>query len=178
MKTKYLNELLFDSVANGDVEAVRFALDRGADAVARAEYDSTKLSTPLHVASCNNHVDIAALIIERGGYLDARDETGSTPLHCAGGSDMAALLLLHGANINAADDAGETLLHSVACAHDAEMVALLVEHGARHLISGAEGKSPMELAEMESAWDGEDEARLQTIESLKIPIVPEAALAE
>jgi ankyrin repeat protein len=62
-------------------------LDRGADIAApfveTAEWGST---SPIHIASTFGHVDIVWLLIERGGAIDALDNSRSddkTPLHYA-----------------------------------------------------------------------------------------------
>jgi ankyrin repeat protein len=56
---------------------VRRLLDQGADANARDELGQT----PLHHAACNDHRDVAELLIRRGAVVTARDNVGRTPLY-------------------------------------------------------------------------------------------------
>lgn len=90
-------------------------LDAGVD----ANYGTT---TPLHRAAHQESSDVAALLIERGAEVDARDAIGWTPLHYALLKDVdrpalrvAHMLLVHGADVNAATPAlGWTPLHFAA----------------------------------------------------------------
>ncbi|KAJ8613487.1 hypothetical protein CTAYLR_002150 [Chrysophaeum taylorii] len=87
---------------------------------------------PLHMASSGGVVDVLA---RAGAPIDARDEHGSTPLHCAtarGRVDAARALIAAGADVKAADFVeAQTALHRLA-AHDRaqELVDALVAAGA------------------------------------------------
>jgi hypothetical protein len=62
--------------AYGHLDVVRFLLDRGIDVGERHRGE-----TPLHVAAFGGHAEIVAVLLGRGGPVDARDEVwDGTPL--------------------------------------------------------------------------------------------------
>jgi hypothetical protein len=64
------------------------------------------MSTPLHRASSEGHVDVARVLLEHGAVATARDVGGRTPLHEAskqGYVKLARVLLEHGAVATAQD---------------------------------------------------------------------------
>lgn len=55
--------------------------------------------SPLTLAACGGHVDLASLLIERGANLEEVNDEGYTPLMEAareGHEEMVSLLLVHG----------------------------------------------------------------------------------
>jgi ankyrin repeat protein len=56
----------------GDVEAVRWLLDRGADPNARWSHWDAKV-TPLHLAAAQGHVDVVRLLLDAGADASIRD---------------------------------------------------------------------------------------------------------
>src|SRR5437762_2253717 len=65
--------------------------------------------------------------------VNAKDEDGLMPLHCAaeeGSKEMMELLLAYKADVNAEDDEGGTPLHWAADGGHKEIVELLLAHGA------------------------------------------------
>jgi ankyrin repeat protein len=81
--------------------------------------------TPLHLASRDNSIAIAKLLIERGADVDAKGNGGWTPLHLATANnhtEIAKLLIELGADVNAKDKYGWAPLDS---AQSDEMRALL-----------------------------------------------------
>ena len=103
---------LFIACGEGQVDAARLLLDKGAD-VNRADYHG---STPLHLACAAGHLDVARLLLEKGAEVDRATESGYTPLYAActhGRVGVARLLLDKGADVNKADKDGTTPLHIV-----------------------------------------------------------------
>ena len=104
---------------------------------------------PLHEAARHESMAVAALLIEHGVRVDARDRGGSTPLHRAArheSSELAALLIEHGAQVNARNDDGWTPLHWAALAQSTEVTGLLIERGAQVNARNDDGWTPLHVA--------------------------------
>ncbi|KAK3272790.1 hypothetical protein CYMTET_18930 [Cymbomonas tetramitiformis] len=85
------------------------------------------------------------------GVIDAQDKTGHTPLFWAvqtGGLDLARELLEGGASMEAAADTNNwTCLHQAALMGEANMVDLLLLHGAQAIAhDSSDGRTPMHIA--------------------------------
>ena len=88
---------------------VRLLLDRGA-AVGAAARNAMQVQ-PLHAAVASRNAETAALLLERGADVDARQQAGYTPLMgaaAAGRRDLVDLLLRHGADPALRSDDGKT----------------------------------------------------------------------
>jgi ankyrin repeat protein len=93
----------------GQLEAVILLLARGADVAKPAENSS--LVTPLHSAVAAGRADIAALLLDHGAPVDARQQGGFTALMSAalrGDDALVDLLLAHGAALDPIDDTGKS----------------------------------------------------------------------
>jgi ankyrin repeat protein len=92
---------------------------------------------------------IKALLAADAGLINARDNDGSTPLHCAiwkGHEAVVALLLELGADVNAHnqnDHWGTTPLHAAAHANQPRIAQLLIDHGAEVNAPDMEGRTPL-----------------------------------
>ena len=93
--------------------------------------------TALHHAAQGGHTETAALLLDRGADIKAKDYTesgyGRTALQLAalwGHTETAALLLDRGADIEAKAYYGQTALHYAARGGKAETAALLLDRGA------------------------------------------------
>jgi ankyrin repeat protein len=115
---------------NGDREAVRALLKKGAD-LNEAQGDGT---TALHWAAMKGDAELARLLIYAGANLRATTRLGSyTPLYLAakgGHAEIVAALLAAGADANAATSSGATPLMIAAAAGDTRTMTSLVENGA------------------------------------------------
>merc|ERR1719354_951100 len=80
---------------NGDRDAVKLLLDKGANINAKTDCGVT----PLHLACYHGgNKSVITLLLNRGACLDPRDHDGYTPLHYAGiKSDIVDLLIKRGA---------------------------------------------------------------------------------
>lgn len=104
--------------------------------------------TPLHVIDRCDHIPF---LIERGGLLEARDESGYTPLHSAiqrGNEYLSVVgtLLEHGANVNARNSLGESALHLVLRYENYAVLPLLKHYGVDTEIRDHDGDTAMQQA--------------------------------
>ena len=70
---------LHDASSHGNLEAVQFLIDNGADVNARNKYNET----PLHYASYHGRLEIARLLVDNEADVNAKDERGNIPLYWA-----------------------------------------------------------------------------------------------
>lgn len=131
---------LHDAVFDNDVAKVRRLLADGADAnVVDDDY------TPLHRAALHDHREIAALLIQHGADVNAKDERGRTSLHVAadwGNGDFVSLLLRQGSNVNAKTNSGGTPLHDAG----APIARILIANGANVNAKTDTGWTPLHEA--------------------------------
>ena len=133
----------------GNIEAVKQAIDDGADLNAK---DNVNM-TPLHWAANGGHKEIVELLITNGANVNARTPRmvgWHTPLHdaaAAGHKEVAELLIAEGADVNAKDSTfGRTLLHIAAREGHKEIVELLLAKGVDVNPKDKEGKTPLDAA--------------------------------
>lgn len=107
---------------------------------------------PLHLASAFAGPDAVKLLLEHGAHAHqvSRNPQRNQPLHAAvtlGDSEETIRLLLEaGANVNATQAGGFTALHQAAAAGKLEIIALLLENGARRDARCDQGKRPRDYA--------------------------------
>ena len=73
--------------------------DCSVSAVCQVNMPADSFESPLTLAACGGHVELANLLIERGANLEEVNDEGYTPLMEAareGHDEMVALLLAHG----------------------------------------------------------------------------------
>ena len=76
--------------------------------------------------------EVAKLLISKGADLEARSNTGSTPLHYAafkGMTEVAKLLISKGADVNAKDNFDGTPLHMAEKGGHQDLADFLRKHG-------------------------------------------------
>jgi ankyrin repeat protein len=151
----------------GQTEAVALLLARGADAsrtVAGSRLDGDGAPLTMAFMPMRGSRDreaqspkIAALLLDHGANIDARDRQGRTALHGVaerGQLSAARLLVSRRAAVDVADAAGMTPLHLAVKAGHAEVAALLLERGADVRVRANDGTTVVERA----AGDREMEA--------------------
>jgi ankyrin repeat protein len=104
---------------------------------------------PLLAALCEDHFEVAELLIEHGANIDVRDTTGKTILLKALSQpqhnivDIVKFLLKHGTDVNARDKTLRSSLHFLAeYGGDLEVAQMLVDHGADVDFRDNKGKAP------------------------------------
>jgi cytohesin len=168
---------LVEAVENGDVEQLKLLISKGADVdakvkaeVVRSDGDAFYVEgwTLLHLAAMEGHADIAAILINKGADIHARNEDwfGATPLLCAarlGHADVAELLIDAGADINMHAKYFQTPLDYAASQGHLDVVELLISKGAdparRGALHGAARKDHLDVVELLISKGANIEAR-------------------
>jgi ankyrin repeat protein len=89
--------------------------------------------TILHWIAHDGRKDIVETLADAGANVNARDDSGATPLHRA--VEMAApgsiaVLLSHGADMRVADGQGRTVLHLAAAIDSLPLLQMVADHPA------------------------------------------------
>uniref|UniRef100_A0ACD5ZT12 Uncharacterized protein n=1 Tax=Avena sativa TaxID=4498 RepID=A0ACD5ZT12_AVESA len=117
------------AVHGGNLPAVRFLLDHGAD----LNQETEQAATVLHRAAMKGKCEIVKLLLSRGADVDSKSEKG-TPLHLAairGHESTVEVLLEHHADVNKlVPSCLATPLEAAVYATSAPCVKLLVQAGA------------------------------------------------
>jgi ankyrin repeat protein len=165
---------LHGAVCGGQLEVVRFLLDKGADVNAGDKRGETPIvyAVGLGFIKVAQRMPILKLLVQRGANVQAKRWDGGTLLHGAvhtklDGADPAKWLGYFASldiDVNAKDKQGYTALHSVL--HSPEGVPLakaLLKLGADISITDGTGDTPLKLA----AWNPKLTALLKQHKSKK-----------
>jgi len=104
------SKTLFGSAKNGSLKSAERYLDQGEDINARRAEDGR---TPLHAAAERGHRKMVTFLLNKGAFVNARDDEGDTPLYlaaAAGHDSVVRILLSDGADATARNNAGQTPL--------------------------------------------------------------------
>ena len=93
--------------------------------------------TTLHDATRNGHVDVCALLLDRGAEVDAVDNDGCTALHGAArfkNGEVMCVLMDCGADVSQKDGQGRTVKEEAhaSCVDEETLQALRVRMEPRH----------------------------------------------
>ena len=147
---------------------VQQLLENGAD----PELSNVFGLSPLHIAAQSGHAEVVRLLLYHGARVNARDVGDNTPLHLAsrgpsspncdttdwscrwmlatrgdGHLQVVASLVVAGADVNARDEHARTPLMAAAENGNAEIVQVLLNHGADPSLQSKRGESAMSLAQ-------------------------------
>jgi len=111
----------------------------------------------IHEAAALGNIEVVKQFLDSGTDVNAKDETGGSPLDEAAGwgrNDIVELLIAKGADVNAKfDDDGSTPLHLSAWRGHFETAELLIAAGSEVNAKMEDGDTPLDLAEKESRRD-------------------------
>lgn len=141
-------------IERGSIDILRYALDNKCPWSPHDLMPSTH-DTPFHIAARKDYTDIAAFLLEklgRGGHsvVNLANAKGETALSLAsknGSLRLVKLLVLAGANVEAADLEGRTPLYWSVPANNVELVAYLIDVGAKVNTAGLQdGFTPLHVS--------------------------------
>ena len=138
---------LYNACRNGQVEAARLLLDKGAEVDRADPYGWT----PLHIACAEGHVEAARLVLTKGADVNRANKDGLTPLYIACANDhvdAVRLLLEKSAEVDRANKLGGTPLF-IACENGrVDAVRLLLDNGADAIRATKKGKTALDIAKL------------------------------
>jgi len=135
----------------GDIDTIRFFLERGAD----VDAVDNNHSALLHVAAFYKNAEVAQLLLEHGANINLRNGQRQTPLHRAlvdvdkfwdNIVGFIQLLLEHGADVDTSDNDHSTPLHLALQNGSVRAARLLLEHGANVHLQNNDGQTPYQVA--------------------------------
>lgn len=142
--SEVLDQEMVTAAEKGDLEAVKKALDAGANPSAMGPN-----SGALHCAAFNGHEAVVALLLEKGAKLDEKDKQGYYPIHLSvsrGHVIITEKLLAVGADIEALTPQKGTPLHIAAASNYATIIPVLIKAGANIGARDVNGLTPLAAA--------------------------------
>jgi ankyrin repeat protein len=141
-------EAVIDALYSGDLKVIERYVNE--DNINLVDEDGYSLLSRAATATDLN-MKIVRLLVKRGADVNIRLREGWTLLHSAAHllrKDLAAVLLRAGCNPNAVDGVGQSALSKVLFAFNpkADLIELLLEHGADPCTKHGGGESAIELA--------------------------------
>ena len=132
---KKVAALLIDKRADVNAQAMKGGtpLHKVAEAMSRKSEERDIEMERMKPEFAGDHAGTAALLIEKGAKVNARNEYKETPLHAAAGEgycDVGEVLISNGADVNAKDRQGDTPLSIAVDRKHEEFAKLLRKHGA------------------------------------------------
>ncbi|MDR2583605.1 MAG: methylmalonyl-CoA mutase family protein [Fibromonadaceae bacterium] len=148
----------FNDIKNQSATHIRQFIEANVPSI---NYTNEAGLTMLHLtAEYDENVEVAKVLISMGANVNAKEQSGLSPLHIAvtyGNIKVAEILISNGANVNAKEDNGMTPLHIAAVAkntaagRNVEIAKILIHHGANvnaksNVNSNGESYTPLDLA--------------------------------
>lgn len=140
-----ITALFIDAARSGDTALLKQFLD----AEMPVNCTDSRGYTPLIVATYNEQLDAARLLLDHGANPNDVDDKGATALSGVafkGFEDIAELLISKGATIDKPNHSGRTPLMFAVMFGRESMARRLLQHGADPEIRDAEGMSAREMA--------------------------------
>jgi len=168
MSKTELIKILLESIRSNNLNGVKYALEKGADANMYAKAQTFDRSKVLHLACEISSAEIVRCLIDAGADVNKDNDHGHTPLHLAcwrDSLDIIKFLLNTGADVNAKSAGGYTPLHE-ACVRDyLDIIKLLLNAGADPTIKNNKGQTPLMCASSKECKENE------TIKFLKLKAI-------
>ncbi|KAJ2444951.1 palmitoyltransferase akr1 [Coemansia sp. RSA 2424] len=132
--TNYEATPLFWAISQGNLDAINYLINNGANLTLKDSSGNTALHAAVHATSIPVVIFIAcAQLVALGGSVDIGDGGGVTPLMWAtyqNKAEVVELLIRIGANVNAQDNNGKTPLHYALMIGSGRIVDTLLAKGA------------------------------------------------
>ena len=137
---------------NGEADAIRlFTQDPW-----RADVHTRDLCgfTALHCACWADDFDSAAVLLDAGSNVNARDKHERPPLFHFDSNELLDLVIEKGADVYIADDEGANIMHHVAIGNQAALAKTLLEqYGHTICVTNSNGDTPLGLAIQNNSLD-------------------------
>ncbi|KAJ2104526.1 palmitoyltransferase akr1 [Coemansia sp. S100] len=134
LSTNYAATPLFWAISQGNLDAITYLIDNGANLALRDSSGNTALHAAVHAVSIPVVIFVACTqLVALGGSVDVGDGGGVTPLMWAtyqSKPEIVELLIRIGANVNAQDNNGKTPLHYALMIASGRIVDTLLAKGA------------------------------------------------
>lgn len=156
---------LLTCIGNGNVEGAARVLRWGGSAI--NEGTTQRCTWPMQFAALADNPAFIPLLKRHGADVEVRDESTSTPLMTAcrrkdaHAEAIVAALLAAGARIDAVDGRKCQPLHGAAEHGCAEVIAKLVERGAKWDVKDVTGRTPWRILEARARKDAAFKASLE-----------------
>jgi ankyrin repeat protein len=142
---------IHDAASFGDLGKIKALLKDDPALISSRDQNG---DTALHVAALFGHRDVVELLLANQADVNAKDNDGWTPLHCAADAhaflgqpkDVAELLLAHKADVNAKSKGGFTPLHFAASEGHQDVAEVLLAHKADVNTKDDSGWTPLHYA--------------------------------
>jgi ankyrin repeat protein len=140
--------------------------------------------TALHIAAAAFRRDVAALLVERGAHVRARNRRGAEPLHYAADANRSdgtaqaqtiEYLISAGADPNAVDRSGVSPLHRAVRTRSAAAVRVLLDGGADPIRPNKAGSTPLHLAVQTTGRGGSGSSQARDEQAAIIRLLVERA---
>lgn len=147
---KGCNPLTSGSVTRGNTDAVRYVLELGFD----PEVTDDIGGFPLKYAVAWDRGEVVKLLLKHGADCNRRDNSQRTPIFHARSVPVAQDLLAAGARLDLVDEVGKTCVQAQLEHGRADIVNLMVNHGARR-----DARWKLGLNEAQTKEKGQQEIR-------------------